>query len=96
MICGGMFCGKTEELLRRLRRVEIAGKVFQVFKPAVDTRYDTDSVVSHNQAKIRADVIANAEEIIARLMEDTEVVAIDEAQFFDNAIIKVYTPASLI
>ena len=89
VICGSMFCGKTEELLRRIRRVKIAGKKFQVFKPEIDNRYDKDCVVSHNNGKIQATLVSIADDILEKLEEDTKVVAIDEAQFFDKKIVAV-------
>lgn len=85
-----MFSGKTEELLRRIRRAEIARKKVQVFKPAIDNRYGIVRVASHNGvARNDAIVVANAQEILDRLAPDTEVVAIDEVQFFDDDVIGV-------
>jgi len=82
-----MFSGKTEELLRRIRRAEIARKKVQIFKPAIDNRYGLVRVASHNGvAREDAVVVARAQEIIERLESDTEVVAIDEVQFFDDAV----------
>lgn len=87
LICGSMFSGKTEELLRRIRRAEIARKQVQVFKPKLDDRYGLQRVASHNGV-IRDDVIIvqAAEEIFDHLLPETEVVAIDEIQFFDWSI----------
>lgn len=84
LICGSMFSGKTEELLRRVRRAEIARKRVQLFKPRIDNRYGIARVVSHNGVA-REDVIVveRATDILARLNSDTEVVAVDEVQFFD-------------
>ena len=84
LICGSMFSGKTEELLRRVRRAEIARKRVQLFKPRIDNRYGISRVVSHNGVA-REDVIVveRATDILSRLNRDTEVVAVDEVQFFD-------------
>lgn len=91
VITGGMFSGKTEELLRRLRRLEIAGRAFQVFKPSLDTRSGTDEVVSHIQGKFPALVVpSDAPERLHALMQPTtEVVVVDEAQFFARGLIQV-------
>ncbi|MEZ4861837.1 MAG: thymidine kinase [Caldilineaceae bacterium] len=92
LICGSMFSGKTEELLRRIRRAEIARKRLQIFKPQIDERYGLQRVSSHNGV-MREDVhvIAKATDIWEYLQADTEVVAIDEVQFFDWAIADVCT-----
>jgi len=90
IVCGSMFSGKTEELLRRVRRAEIARKRVQVFKPTVDNRYGQVRVASHNGvAREDAVVVACAEELLALVHPDTDVVAIDEVQFFDMAIADV-------
>jgi thymidine kinase len=90
LICGSMFSGKTEELLRRIRRAEIARKKVQIFKPAIDSRYGVERVASHNGlAREDAIVVACAQEILDRVEPDTEVVAIDEVQFFDDAVAHV-------
>jgi thymidine kinase len=90
LICGSMFSGKTEELLRRIRRAEIARKKIQVFKPAIDNRYGLVRVASHNGvAREDAVVVSCAHEILDHIKPDTEVVAIDEVQFFDDAITDV-------
>ena len=87
IVCGSMFSGKTEELLRRVRRAEIARKKVQVFKPAIDNRYGQVRVASHNGvAREDAVVVACAGELLAQVRPDTDVVAIDEVQFFDMAI----------
>ncbi len=92
LICGSMFCGKTEELLRRIRRAEIARKQVQLFKPQIDNRYGLERVASHSGiAREDAIVVQTAEEIVAHLRDDTEVVAIDEVQFFDWTIAEVCT-----
>jgi thymidine kinase len=86
VICGSMFSGKTEELIRRVKRAEIARQKVQVFKPAIDNRYHVDKVTSHSGAMLAAVVVDSAAEIAKRLAPDTAVVAIDEAQFFDVEI----------
>jgi thymidine kinase len=83
LICGSMFSGKTEELIRRLVRAEIARQKVQVFKPALDNRYKVNKVSSHSGKYYQATVIENAVEIALLLAEDVNVVAIDEVQFFD-------------
>jgi len=89
VICGSMFSGKTEELLRRLRRAAIARQNIQLFKPAIDNRYGVTTVASHDGAKWEAAVINDAAEILTSIKPGTTVIAIDEVQFFDNAIIDV-------
>ncbi|HHW57434.1 MAG TPA: thymidine kinase [Clostridia bacterium] len=89
VIVGPMFSGKSEELIRRIKRAQIAKQKVQVFKPAIDDRYSLDKVVSHNGANISAITVIKASEIIELLEEDTEVVAIDEIQFFDHSIVDV-------
>lgn len=89
VICGSMFCGKTEELIRRLRRAVIARQKVQVFKPALDQRYDTVKVVSHGGAAFDAIPIENSRQILTILDGDTTVVGIDEAQFMDENIVHV-------
>jgi thymidine kinase len=83
LICGSMFSGKTEELIRRLVRAEIARQKVRVFKPALDTRYKEDKVSSHSGKYYEATVVENAAQVATLLAEDVEVVAIDEVQFFD-------------
>ena len=83
VVCGSMFSGKTEELIRRIRRARIAKQQVQVFKPALDSRYHTQKVSSHNGLHWEAVPVGNAREILDRLSPDTTVVAVDEAQFFD-------------
>jgi thymidine kinase len=87
VICGSMFSGKTEELIRRLRRAQIARQKVQVFKPAIDDRYHTERVTSHNGADFEARPVASAKDILAVLDADTTVVAIDEVQFFEAAVV---------
>lgn len=90
VICGSMFSGKTEELLRRLKRAEFAKLNITVFKPQVDKRYDYEKVVSHDENAIQAIAINNAKDIL-KLVNDAQVIAIDEAQFFDSELIEVCT-----
>ena len=92
LVCGSMFSGKTEELLRRIRRAEIARRKVQVFKPLIDHRYGLKRVASHSGiAREDAHVIRNAVEILQHVAEETEVIAIDEIQFFDWTIADVCT-----
>ena len=88
VICGSMFSGKTEELIRRLKRAQFAKQKVEIFKPAIDTRYDEEDVVSHDANKIRSTPVPAAANIRI-LANDVDVVGIDEAQFFDNEIIAV-------
>ena len=88
VICGPMFSGKTEELIRRIRRAEIAKMKIIVFKPNIDNRYSSDHIVSHNQLKMESVVIKDINEIID-LSENMDVVGIDEAQFFSNDLANV-------
>jgi len=88
-ITGCMFSGKSEELIRRLKRALIAKQKIQVFKPGIDTRYDVDNVVSHSGSRIEAEVVESPEDIFRKIGENTQVVAIDEAQFFSEGIINV-------
>lgn len=88
LICGSMFSGKTEELIRRLRRAVIAKQKVQVFKPAVDTRYHLSKVTSHNGVDFEAQSVAEAAAIVAQIEPETTVVAIDEVQFFDDGVVK--------
>ena len=90
LVCGSMFSGKTEELLRRIRRAEIARKKVQLFKPTIDNRYGVVRVASHDGiGREDAIVVCDAEDILRRLDADTEVVAVDEVQFFDDSIAEV-------
>ena len=89
VICGSMFSGKTEELIRRVRRAVIAKQKVQVFKPEVDTRYSIQSVTSHSGKGFEAFPVAKSRTIFTVLESDTTVVAIDEAQFFDSDIAHV-------
>ena len=89
VIAGPMYSGKSEELIRRIRRVKIARQKIQVFKPLVDNRYSKDDVVSHCGEKENAVAIESSLDILRLLDEDTDVVAVDEVQFFDDNIVKV-------
>ncbi|MDK3161503.1 thymidine kinase [Anaerolineae bacterium CFX9] len=89
VICGSMFCGKTEELIRRVRRAAIGKQQVQVFKPSIDDRYGIESVTDHNGQRIEAQPVPNSTHIISLLHPNTTVVAIDEAQFFDPDIVAV-------
>ena len=89
VICGSMFSGKTEELLRRLRRAAIARQKVQLFKPAIDNRYGVTTVASHDGAKWEGVVLNDAAEIFDHLEPDTLVIAIDEVQFFDDNVVDV-------
>ena len=88
VVCGSMFSGKTEELIRRLTRARIARQQVEIFKPAVDTRYDAEDVVSHNASRIRSTPVAVASEILL-LAAGSDVVGIDEGQFFDDSLVEV-------
>lgn len=94
VICGCMFSGKTEELMRRLRRVQIAGQKTEIFKPVLDSRYDPLEIVSHDANKIRSTPVENHYNILL-LTSDVDVVGIDEAQFFDNEIVEVVEELAL-
>lgn len=89
VICGSMFCGKTDELIRRLRRATIARQKVQVFKPAIDGRYGMEKVTSHAGSEFDARPLSTAKEIISELKPETTVVGVDEAQFFDDDIVSV-------
>ena len=88
VICGSMFSGKTEELIRRLKRVKIANQKVEIFKPAMDTRYDEVRIVSHDTNAINSTPVESAQSILL-LASDVDVVGIDEAQFFDAEITRV-------
>src|SRR3979490_1458102 len=89
VIAGSMFSGKSEELIRRLRRAKIARQKVQVFKPEIDERFSKDHIVSHSEMKHESANVRTAADVRANIDPDTEVVGIDEAQFFDNQIIQV-------
>jgi len=88
VICGSMFSGKTEELIRRIRRAQIARQRVEIFKPAIDTRYSEAEIVSHDEQKLPSIMVKNAPQIISLSLE-AQVVGIDEAQFFGKGLIKV-------
>lgn len=88
VICGSMFSGKTEELIRRLRRAQFAKQKVEIFKPAFDTRYHDDKVVSHNATEIQSTSVPAAANILL-LADGCDVIGIDEAQFFDDEIVNV-------
>lgn len=88
VIAGSMFSGKTEELIRRMRRAEYAKQNVEIFKPAIDVRYSDDEVVSHNSTSIRSTPVPSSQNILL-LTGDVDVVGIDEAQFFDSGIVEV-------
>jgi len=83
VVVGSMFSGKSEELIRRLRRAQIARQKVQIFKPALDTRYAADHIVSHSEMRIPSTAVESARELLEQVEGDTEVVGIDEGQFFD-------------
>ena len=88
VICGSMFSGKTEELIRRVRRAQIARQKVELFKPSIDTRYSENEIVSHDSQKLPSRVVKDANEIIPLSLE-AQVVAIDEAQFYKKNLVKV-------
>jgi thymidine kinase len=88
VVCGSMFSGKTEELIRRMRRAEFARQKVEIFKPAIDTRYSDEDVVSHDQHAIPSTPIDSSASILL-LTSDIDVVGIDEAQFFDMGLVEV-------
>jgi thymidine kinase len=89
VVCGPMFSGKSEELIRRLRRAEIARQRVQIFKPVIDQRYSSDHIVSHSDLRIHSDSVATAAEVQAKLDLRTEVIGIDEAQFLGEAVVEL-------
>jgi len=89
VVTGSMFSGKSEELIRRIRRAQIARQKVQLFKPRVDNRYGSDAIVSHSEMRLPSEVVGSADEILQRVEEDTEVVGIDEGQFFDAHLVDV-------
>ena len=88
VICGSMFSGKTEELIRRMKRAQFAKQTVEIFKPCIDVRYSEDKVVSHDSHSIHSTPIESPSQML-ELSNDVEVVGIDEAQFFDNSLIEV-------
>jgi thymidine kinase len=89
VIAGSMFSGKSEELIRRLRRAKIARQKVQVFKPELDSRFSNNHIVSHSEMRHESANSRSAQEILAKVDPDTEVVGIDEGQFFDNDLVQV-------
>jgi thymidine kinase len=87
VICGPMFSGKSEELIRRLRRSMIARKRVQVFKPTIDTRYSADEIVSHGDLRMKSEVVAGGAEIMDRIDWRSEVIGVDEANFMGPALV---------
>jgi thymidine kinase len=86
VITGSMFSGKSEELIRRLRRAQIARQRVQIFKPLVDNRFSENHIVSHSEQRIESTNISSSSELVARVDDDTEVIGIDEGQFFDTGL----------
>lgn len=84
VITGSMFSGKSEELIRRLRRAQIAKRKVQIFKPLIDNRYGDGHIVSHSEMRIPSDDLSSSRDLLERVLADTEVVGIDEGQFFDS------------
>ncbi|MCU0612462.1 MAG: thymidine kinase [Candidatus Eisenbacteria bacterium] len=89
VICGSMFSGKSEELIRRLKRAVIARQKVQAFKPATDTRFSSDHIVSHDRNRVPSALVARPADILSLVEPDTQVVGIDEAQFFDLSLVEV-------
>ena len=89
VICGPMFSGKSEELIRRLRRAEIARQRVQIFKPVIDTRYSQYEIISHSELRIASDIVHSAAEILEKFDPRTEVIGIDEGQFLGDDLISV-------
>ena len=85
VICGSMFSGKTEELIRRLKRAQFAKQKIEIFKPAIDTRYDKKKVISHDLNEINSTPVSSSSKIL-ELIDEVDVIGIDEAQFFDNEL----------
>lgn len=89
VICGSMFSGKTEELIRRLRRAQIARQRVQIFKPKIDERYSEDHLVSHSEMRLKSEAVSSADEILQKIDWRAEVIGVDEAQFFDTKLVQV-------
>lgn len=89
VVCGSMFSGKTEELIRRLRRALLGRQRVQVFKPAIDNRYHDTKIVSHSALALEAEVVENAQQLLSLVRADSEVVGVDEAQFFGPELVQV-------
>ncbi|MFQ5754320.1 MAG: thymidine kinase [bacterium] len=88
VICGSMFSGKTEELIRRLRRAQIARQDVSIFKPKIDTRFSENHIVSHSKLRMESQLVSNTNEIL-KLAKQSEVIGIDEAQFFDESLVDI-------
>jgi len=91
VVAGSMFSGKSEELIRRLRRAQIAKRKVQIFKPRIDDRYSADHITSHSSMQIEAENVSSSRELLEKVRPDTEVVGIDEGQFFDPELPAVCT-----
>ncbi len=89
VICGPMFAGKTEELIRRVKRMDFAKKKYLIFKPEIDNRYSLNEVVSHSKRSVSAISIANSSEIVSFITPEIEAIIIDEVQFFDEEIVSL-------
>jgi thymidine kinase len=89
IVCGPMFSGKSEELIRRLRRARIARKRVQVFKPAIDDRYSVDEIVSHGDQRMKSEPVNGAQEILQKLDSRTQVVGVDESNFFGPELVEI-------
>jgi len=89
IVCGPMFSGKSEELIRRLRRARIARKRVQVFKPAIDDRYSVDEIVSHGDQRMKSEPVNGAQEILQKLDWRTQVVGVDESNFFGPDLVEI-------
>jgi thymidine kinase len=89
VICGSMFSGKSEELIRRMRRAQIARQRVQIFKPKLDNRYSEDHIVSHSEMKIKSQLVLSSGEILDQMDSRTQVIGIDEGQFFDVNLVAV-------
>ncbi|MBI4211031.1 MAG: thymidine kinase [Deltaproteobacteria bacterium] len=89
LVCGPMFSGKTEELIRRLRLVQIAKQRVQIFKPSIDNRYEDDYIISHSEQRFLCKPVSDAKEILQHIADTTRVVGVDEAQFFGEDIIQI-------
>lgn len=89
VVCGSMFSGKTEELIRRLRRAQFAKQKLRIYKPCIDVRYSEDKVVSHDAHSIESTPIQSPSQMLECLKDGTQVVGVDEAQFFDDSLVEV-------
>lgn len=89
VVCGSMFSGKSEELIRRLRRAQIARQRVQIFKPKLDNRFSEDHIVSHSDMKLKSQLVTSANEILEQVDGRTQVIGIDEGQFFDMQLVSV-------